>query len=161
MRYQYDEIGFIIAKDDAGTPVGSVPEDDASLQAWLAGGSSIEAHAPTREQLLVRVNELRDRHLNGGFSWGNRSWDSDQRSRDNLSGAVASVAAQIPLPAGFAWRTAHNVDLPMTASDLVSLGAAMFAHVNACYVKSWDLKAQLAAAADPSTVDLESGWPSA
>lgn len=108
---------------------------------------------------LARVLELREENIAKGFAAGDHRWDSDQRSRENLSATVAAVAAGMPLPASFAWRSEDNQNVPMDAAALVGLGAAMLQHVNACYVRSWELKAALAAAKDPDDVDLEAGWP--
>lgn len=93
-----------------------------------------------------RVNADRERALSAGVTYGGSVYDSDNRSRANLTGAVAATQAGIPLPDRFTWRTSDNKDVPMTAVELVGLAAAMLSHVNAQYRRSWELKAQINAA---------------
>lgn len=159
--------------NDAGVlllpPAHGQPPPQAWLDyiAWIGAGNAPDAlpssPGPTVEQVraeqLAQVNIERARRIAGGVSYAGHVYDSDDVSRANVTGTVAAVSAGVPLPDGFAWRTADNVDVPFDAPTLVALGAALLAHANACYANSWALKAALAAADDPASVDITAGWP--
>lgn len=105
-----------------------------------------------KAQAHFRINVARESALNDGVVYGLNVFDSNQRSRENLTGTVSAVNAGIPLPLVFTWRTKDNQDVPMTAADLVGLAAAMLQHVNGVYQKSWGLKAQIDAATSAEEV---------
>lgn len=107
-----------------------------------------------------RVNAIRDTQIQTGVMYNGHAWDTDDLSRSNIVGTVSAINAGIPLPVGFVWRTQDNQNIQMAAADMVGLGAAVLQYVNSVYGYSWQLKAQLAAAADPSTIDVTAGWPS-
>lgn len=115
----------------------------------------------------LEINTLRETALNGGIEFSGNDYDSDQRSRDNLSGIVAHLAGGGSLPSGspaFSWRTADNQNVVMDANTVKNLGAVMIDHVNTQYNISWDLKAQVDAISD-SDPDIKSllaaiVWPS-
>jgi len=100
-----------------------------------------------------RIDIDRDEAINNGFSWNGWTWDCDEVSRSNLTGSVAAAQAGIPLPSGFTWRTKDNQNVPMNLTDLVSLGGAMFEHVNSKYTEAWSRKAVLASATTFEEVD--------
>lgn len=81
--------------------------------------------------------------IDSGFEYNGHTYDSDSRSRQNITGLAAALTAGVPLPEGFTWRDADNNDVPMTAQDVIALGAAAIQHVQACYAISWDLKAAI------------------
>lgn len=127
-----------------GTPVKMV---DGELHA-LTQAEIDERNAAAESNRLNRwpekkrmINQWRDDAMDAGVVYGAHTFDSDAVSRANLAGIVASVSAGIPLPNGFTWRSADNLDVSMDSADLIHLGGAMLAHVNACYARSWELKA--------------------
>lgn len=116
-----------------------------------------EAPTATLEDVIreakARINMAREEAVAAGVSYAGNLYDSNERSRENLTGTVAAMEAGVPLPAGFTWRTADNKDVPMTAQDLVGLAGAMLQHVNAAYVKSWELKAKIDAATSKEEIE--------
>lgn len=106
------------------------------------------------------INARREVSIDAGFLHDGHFWDSDERSRNNLTAAISGFAAGIPIPENFTWRSASNADVLMDLPALLALGAAMLTHVNASYQVSWALKAAVEAAEDPRTVDIEGApWP--
>lgn len=128
---------------------------DAASRRWVASSTL----AARRAQVFDQVNSIRTARLAAGCTFAGHRYDSDPQSVANVTATVAAVAAGIALPAGFTWRTADNVDVPMTASDLVQLGGALLAYGDAVYRASWALKAAVAASDAPETIDLTVGWP--
>lgn len=93
-----------------------------------------------------QINVWREERLLTGVEFDGHRYDSDDRSRANVSGLVAALAAGVELPAGFSWRTADNIEVPMTAQEAVAFGAAMLGHVNTVYAASKVYKDALEAA---------------
>jgi hypothetical protein len=127
------------------------------LRAPPAGEIPVSPPAPTLAQVRAAaravVDQARDRRIDAGLTVLGYRWDSDQRARDNLTATMATVAAGVPLPAGFTWRTADNLDIAMDAALLRQFAAAMLAHGLAAYQWAWETKAAIDAA--PRTVDVE------
>lgn len=125
---------------------------------------------PVDELQAIKKAEIaikRDEVLSGGITWTapdgmDQRIQSDATSRDNLTGTATGIAAGLPLPAGFSWRTADNIDVALDAAGLLSLAGAMLAHVNACWQTSWTKKAEIDALTDPAEIagyDATAGWP--
>jgi hypothetical protein len=110
------------------------------------------ALAQVRTAARATIDQARDRRIDAGVRWGGYAFDSDQRARDNLTATMATVAAGVPLPAGFTWRSADNLDIAMDAAALRQFAAAMLAHGLAAYQWAWNLKAAVDAA--PTAADV-------
>ncbi len=130
--------GKIITTDDAGLPCNAEPPVD------------LENYRSSKN---IEINRARDTAINDGVDYGSYRFDSDDRSRANLTATVAAVQAGISLPQGFTWRSAENQDVPFDAANLVSLAAAMLGHVNTQYQKSWTIKAAVSAAGSVEDLD--------
>jgi hypothetical protein len=89
------------------------------------------------------ISTDRDIKVNAGVSWGGYEFATDETSRSNLASAVGVVTTGGELPATFTWRTKDNINVPMTAAQLIEFNQAVAAHVNACYVESWARKSAL------------------
>jgi len=123
------------------------PEEESAVRAEWGNLPSLKAIAH------VRINADREMAMDAGVTFNLNVFDSDERSRENLTGTVSAVNAGIALPLGFTWRSRDNRDIPMTAADLVGLSAAMLQHVNGQYHKSWQLKARIDAATTKEEID--------
>jgi len=100
-----------------------------------------------------QIDSERDEAIVAGFTWGGHEWDADTVSRANLTCVASAVTAGIPLPSGFTWRTKDNQNVPVTDTDVLSLGAAMIAHVNTKYQAAWGRKAVVDAATTMEEVE--------
>lgn len=142
----------LVAADYQAMPNETLVAGDAlpDLSAFMSSGQILTI---ARIAARARIDSARAGAIAGGVQWGGRTWDSDDSSRANLTGAVAAFSAGVPVPAGFVWRTRDNVDVPMTLVDLVALAAAMLDHVNAQYARSWLLKSEIDAAQDVASVE--------
>lgn len=85
--------------------------------------------------------------LDAGVAYGGYPFDSDATSRANLAAVVAGIAADMEFPDDFTWRTADNIDVPASATFILSLSGVMLRHVTIQYRRSWGLKAEIDAAA--------------
>jgi len=143
MKYFKSTDGRIFAYEDDVT--------QAQIDKLNPGLTAIDAPpAPTladaKKSKNSEINTDRASALVAGMTYDGHTWQTDPDTRANLSGVVAGVAAGLPLPSGFSWRTSDNVDVPMDADGVKAFGAAMLAWVNSIYQHSWDLKNTVEAA---------------
>lgn len=109
------------------------------------------------------INTHRDTILNSGVVYEGHIYDSDETGRSNLSGIATAIANGIPLPEGFTWRDAANVEHSMNEADLLNFSVTMINFVNACYSISWVHKNAIDALQTIEEVeeyDYTTGWPS-
>lgn len=82
----------------------------------------------------------------------------DQEAGTNVLGAV--VGLQLAQSQGpITWKLSQTQFRPMTLTELVTLGQAMRAHIQACYVREGVLAALIANSDAPLAVDISKGWP--
>ncbi|ELD4017359.1 DUF4376 domain-containing protein [Salmonella enterica] len=79
-----------------------------------------------RDQKHAEISAWRDNQENGNilFTLSGHKWDCGKASQTRLSPVVGVAKAGL-LPPGFFWTDADNIDVPMTADELVALEAAM------------------------------------
>ncbi|HAT1685546.1 TPA: DUF4376 domain-containing protein, partial [Klebsiella oxytoca] len=79
-----------------------------------------------RDAKHAEITIWRDQQENGSiiFTLNGHRWDCGKASQARLAPVVA-VAKSGALPPGFFWTDADNIDVPMTADELVALEAAM------------------------------------
>jgi hypothetical protein len=178
-----------LCKIDDVTSVTEGHEKGSSIESTIMGNddrvkityatSEIDYTKP-QAALRDRVNGMRDSKINAGITITIDATDyvlqTDQASRDNISGVVAGIGAALPLPLNadgtlnldgtgthIAWRMRDDTDVLMDADTFkASVGLAVMAHVNTCHLAARTHKAAIDALstyADVSAYDLESGWP--
>lgn len=111
-----------------------------------------------RETLRDRINALRNLKLAEGVWCGDHRFDSDAQSIANLTSVIAAATAGITLPAGFAWRSGDNIDVPIDLPGLIALGGMALARSQEIYQASWAVKAALEATERPEWFDVTAGW---
>ena len=81
-----------------------------------------------------------------------------------LTGVVVAVQAGLIQPdATITWKLADNEFRDWSAQDLLAYGAAVQAHIQACFVREAAFCALIDAAADEEAldaIDFQEGWPS-
>ena len=106
-----------------------------------------------KERKKETANAAREHYLDHGMWVYGYFWDTSQRARENVSGMVAALAAGVPLPENFVWRTRDNINVPFTAQMLVGLGAQTVNFVNLVYTASWIIKSEIDALTSNDDVD--------
>ena len=108
------------------------------------------------------IDAARDRARYSGITYNGVRFDSDMVSTSNITGWTTAVAAGIPLPPGFTWRSKDNQDIQFNEADVLALAALAVNKVTACYNRAWQLKEQVSALNDYESIinyDITTGWP--
>lgn len=122
---------------------------------------------PLRPFLWAKVKTRRDAVINGGAPSPAGRVDSDMLSRANITGAV--LAALMAQQAGSAfsinWTLLDNSVVTLDAGQVIAMGEAVMAHVNAAHDRARGLRAMIDGAADIAGLlrvipGMEEGWPS-
>lgn len=108
-----------------------------------------------RASACTHINLWKVQKQDGGFSYAGAVFDSDQRSRANITGAVlkAVLAAQSGQTMSIDWTDQNNVSHTMDGPQIIGLGLAAAAHVENYHVVALAKKADVANAA--TAVDVE------
>lgn len=130
-----------------------------------------EPYVPTAEELCVRVDEERDRRIDGGFTFAGHRFQSRPSDRENIMGAAQLAIAAIGRGAqpgdlrwvdpdnDFVWITTNNDLIPLDAPSTVELFQTGVAFKSALTFYARALKDALLMAENPSLIDIKTGWP--
>lgn len=160
----YHNAGVILATHDDGQtiPDGAygtakrlIVPDGIALVASEYGMPTLPADLDSLRAIAqATVSAWKRTAQAGGFEHGGANYDSDDRSLLMLGGA--SQAAQIALaqsaPFEIAWTTRDNAVVTLTAPQMIGLGLASIAHVNAVHQTALAHKAAIAAAEDDAAI---------
>lgn len=108
-----------------------------------------------KAQAWGRIKAAREQEEFGVFAWGGGTFDCDQISQQRIQGAaqLASLAMAAGQPFSIDWTMADNSTMTLGASDMIGVGMAMGAHINACHTKSRLLRNQINAAASAEEIE--------
>lgn len=110
------------------------------------------------------INAWRNTQENGNYPFilNDHHWDCGKASQDRLS-PVTAVAKQGALPPGFFWTDADNIDVPMTAGELLNLSdaidQAMFTKGLQIHMRQREMKEEIDKLTDVKAIlDYAVGW---
>lgn len=126
--------------------------------------------AASRVAASAQVDTKRDAKLTGGYThdFGGtigvkvlQTRDADDKLNWLTSQAAysAAVAGGQGATMGANFRAADNTTFTLSYADGLNVLLAMAAWGASVYGRSWALKDAIAAAADPASVDITTGWP--
>lgn len=127
---------------------------------WVSPGG--DALTVGKAYRCWQVNRYMDDVLSGGVVFDSHIYDSDHQSRTALNEYVSAVTNGVPLPDGFAWRDAANVEHAMNPAELLDFSAAMLTFVYNCHSNCWTHKNAinaLATVGEVESYDFTTGWP--
>ena len=103
--------------------------------------NSAEAFLKAKEEKRTEINRARDKAEQGGFTYLNKTFDSDLVSSVRIQGA-AQLATQMPMSDTpiIEWTCADNSKIELTAAELLGLSAALANWSNECHKKATELK---------------------
>jgi hypothetical protein len=136
-------------------------DDFAALQADTLAKTTAEEAARRAARTLddakaearARINGGRERAIAEGLVWRTYPVQTDDSSISRLTSTVAAFTAGVPVPDGFSWRMANNIDVAVTLADLVDLSGTVLGWGYQQHVKARQLKAQIDAAATVAEAD--------
>ncbi len=112
---------------------------------------------PTADMVWARIKALRDsKTQTGGYLVGAKWYHSDTFSRTQQIGLMMMGAA---IPGGLQWKTMDGSFVTMTQTLAAQIFGAAAAQDQANFSRAEVLRGQAYAAADPSTIDITTGWP--
>lgn len=103
------------------------------------------------------IKEHRNRAMASGVVVGGNLIHTDDISQQRIIGATLAALRDPTLVVN--WKTASGTFVQLDAPAIFAVASAVRAHVQKCFDHEAALLAELAAAADPDTVDLTAGWP--
>lgn len=122
-----------------------------------------------RDVLWRQIKDRRSAVIDGGAPTPFGAVDSceteDVPARTNIMGAVlaAVIAKMTGAPFAKSWTMLDNSVQSFDADQMIAVGLAVLAHVNAAHDRARELRAAIDAAEDAATllqIDIASGWPS-
>lgn len=139
-------------------PCATHPNDPPTAALYaeaLASGTALPYVRPVAEAKLSKLAEIeaaRDAAVAANATALGYQWQADDRSVKLLNGAITLGAQGAPLPA--VWRTADNVNMPVTSlGDLLAIAAAIAEQTQTAYAVSWSRKAAVEAATTVQQVE--------
>lgn len=106
-----------------------------------------------RVEARERINQAREFHLDEGFEFNGKVFDTTMRSTLNLVGALVAINLGAPVPDNFAWRAKDNTDMPMDVEMFTKFAFGQFDYMNGLYRKSWDVKTEMDEVDDPRLIE--------
>lgn len=172
------EVGAMYAPDGGtGHKVLAVIDHGERASIILAGAKpvwidlDVVAADPLPEAKVLaaaRIEARRDRAIYGGFTATVNGTDvpiqSDPVSIRNVQAIYSKALEAEVFGEHFAkgLRAADDTMVPLDIPAARAVGNALEAHIETSYLRSWELKAAVDAAADPAAlaaIDIEAGWP--
>ena len=136
-------------------PTGWIVDNTGAIRAQ----TSAERLARAKRERQTYINQRREAEIAGGVDFGPWHFDTDPTSVGNLTSAVAFIQAApgagLQVPPSISWRDANNVDRDLTPAQLVQLGGAIFAKVQAAHFKARQIKDRIAAATTLAAIAAE------
>lgn len=91
--------------------------------------------------LTRRVNEFRDNYIAGTITYAGVTFDTDEKSRENLTGALSTITTQLVLaqsnpelaPNGIPWTINNNQVVTIEPLELINLTIQLAVFVSTCY----------------------------
>lgn len=157
--FEHMERNMTVPADGVFTAVSGVvgqeyvPGQTAPLNASAPSALPVTALDSLKKLKMVEINAYRERVLAAGVVFNGYQFDSDTLSVQRLTAVAAAVGAGIPLPTGFTWRSAANVDVPMNGTAIIALLATMMAKADEIYKTSWAKKRQVEVATTEAEVN--------
>lgn len=139
--------------------------------ARLSASTLLLSGEQTAAGIASAIDRMRDRRIDGGFTWRGMRFQSRQSDRENIIGA-AHLASLFIANGGnpeslrwaspdsdFEWILADNGRTTMSAMDVIDLMQAgvTFKAAQTFYARA--LKDAVYAAEDPTSVNITDGWP--
>jgi hypothetical protein len=139
-------------------------EGETAFNGLENGKWVIRSALPTLVQLkanrLAELANMRWQKETGGIVLNGASVATDEISQTKLIGAV--VGAQMDPEVTMKWKMKDGAFVTLDATTIVGVAMAVRAHIQACFDREAELKAEIEAASNPdamAAIDIAEGWP--
>ncbi|ODU71349.1 MAG: hypothetical protein ABT11_04060 [Novosphingobium sp. SCN 66-18] len=167
---------LLIEGSDVTTVFAQVRANEVVIEDAAIGDFVISGDGSTLEARVIPIEEARaaamvavSTHFNVVLAQGCMTpkgrADCDDKAQQRITSAVllSDKAAQLGLPeAATPWTMFDGSVEPHSRAELVALGLAIGAQMQACFARKQQLQALIGAAADRAAlaaIDIEAGWP--
>lgn len=145
------------------TLLGSVEGDPPEYYVLNQGEITCDL-APLKERKWLLAKLKRDEVEHGTATTPFGPVQCDDASKLKISGLVqmAQIAAANSAPFSEVFTMADNSEVPLDASEMISLGVAVGQHVSAVFTRGRELREAIEAAqtkAELDAIDVNAGWP--
>lgn len=109
-----------------------------------------------QQQALLALNKsLRDLDEFSGFFWDGYFFDSDSLSQQRIQGAVqlALLASAAGQPFSITWTLANNASVTLDSSQMIAVGLALGAHIQATHERARLTRQAILAATSKPALD--------
>lgn len=116
--------------------------------------------AEAQQEAIDRAEAEYVAQIAKGTTYGGKPLQIDPASQANMTAVAAQIGAEVPLPAGFAWRMGDNTFLPVTPTQMIGLATTASARVMALRKAMWAAKDAARAAKTNDEADaVRAEWP--
>lgn len=161
--------GRVIQVEDVAFPVAPPLEwvdcPDDTTTAWTYADGLVSPPVPSLEDVynsrIEELQKLRDGKYRQGINFGGVAITLDELTEQRIMGAYVKASSD-PNFSISNWRISANTFIPITNEQVIALGDAVTARLQACFDNEAALSAALAAldsADDIMNFNLQAGWP--
>lgn len=144
------------------TEIGPLPENTTTVAPPTAAGKFIDGEWKEDRSLAIsiknnEINEWRNamESANYVFTFNGRNWDYGKETQFRLDSSVIAAKTGF-LPEQFFWTDADNIDVPLTADELIALSnaasAAMFTRGMEIHIRQREMKKAIEELQDPAEI---------
>ena len=121
-----------------------------------AVASEITTHPPTVAEMLSQLKSARDAAIARGIEVEGLHVQTDDLSQSRLT--AAALATRLDPGATVRWKTASGAFVVLSAAQIIAIALAVRSHVQSCFDREAELKAEIEAAEDPGSIDIADLW---
>lgn len=117
-------------------------DDVTTAHRWNGNAFALpQVPAPTRTELILQIERVRDEALRAGVSWNGRTWHTDPTFQQHITGIVGAFTATIlPEGATVAIRAQDNTIHNLNVVQCKQLAGAVMTKVQTVWAESWAAK---------------------
>ena len=104
---------------------------------------------------MVEIVYKRQIKIDSGVIYNENKFDSDQQSKDNITGVLQSLNLGWILPPDFVWMSYDNKPIPFTEKDIKQLAIIITNFTSDVYAKSFKYKIDLQNLYDSGATEQE------
>jgi hypothetical protein len=149
-----------VTSDQVAEEAAPVKSGGKWRQAWAVRSRTADELAAAKRAKLAELAALRYEREVAGITFAGKVIPTDRQTCSILTGAYVQAAGNPAFAIKF--KSPDGTFTPIGAAQIIAVGNAVTAHVQACFARESDLADAINAAADfaaLAAIDTEAGWP--